>query len=61
MIEPVQATNWARFWRPEIQGYIHAYRSVTGIDLTAVNVGGSVDATLPSVLLRKRLATQAVS
>jgi hypothetical protein len=57
--EPLQATNWARFWRPEIQGYIHAYRSVTGIDLTAVNVGGSVDATLPSVLLRKRLAAQA--
>jgi hypothetical protein len=61
VIEPVQATNWARFWRPEIQGYLHAYRSVTGIDLTAVNVGGSVDATLPSVLLRKRLVTQAVS
>ena len=36
--EPVQATNWARFWRPEIQGYIHAYRSVTGVDLTAANV-----------------------
>jgi hypothetical protein len=59
--EPIQATNWARFWRPEIQGYIHAYRSVTGIDLTAVNVGGGVDATLPSVLLRKRLSAQAVS
>jgi hypothetical protein len=57
--EPLQATNWARFWRPEIQGYIHAYRSVTGVDLTAANVGGSVDATLPSVLLRKRLAAQA--
>ena len=28
-----QATNWARFWRPEIQGYIHAYRAVTGVDL----------------------------
>ena len=31
--EPVQAANWARFWRPEIQGYIHAYRAVTGVDL----------------------------
>jgi len=59
--EPVQATNWARFWRPEIQGYIHAYRSVTGVDLTAANVGGSVDATLPSVLLRRRLAAQAAA
>jgi hypothetical protein len=56
--EPVQATNWARFWRPEIQGYIHAYRSVTGVDLTAANVAGGVDTTLPSVLLRRRLAQQ---
>ena len=31
--EPLQAANWARFWRPEIQGYIHAYRAVTGVDL----------------------------
>jgi hypothetical protein len=61
VVEPLQATNWARFWRPEIQGYLHAYRSVTGIDLTAANVGGAVDATLPSVLLRKRLAEQATS
>jgi hypothetical protein len=27
------AKNWARSW-PEIQGYIHAYRAVTGVDLT---------------------------
>jgi hypothetical protein len=55
--DPVQGTNWARFWRPEIQGYVHAYRSVTGADLT----NGSVNATLPSVLLRKRLAAQAAA
>jgi hypothetical protein len=61
VVEPLQATNWARFWRPEIQGYVHAYRSVTGIDLTAANMGRAVDATLPSVLLRKRLAEQATS
>jgi hypothetical protein len=30
-----QALVWARFWRAEIQGYIHAYRAVTGVDLTA--------------------------
>ena len=30
-----QAANWARYWRAEIQGYIHAYRAVTGVDLTA--------------------------
>ncbi len=29
------ARNWARYFRPEIQGYIHAYRAVTGIDLTS--------------------------
>jgi hypothetical protein len=33
-IEPEQAANWARYWRPELQGYVHAYRAVTGIDLT---------------------------
>ncbi|MGE5047330.1 MAG: hypothetical protein ACM3PC_02080 [Deltaproteobacteria bacterium] len=32
--DPAVAANWARYWRPEIQGYIHAYRAVTGIDLT---------------------------
>ncbi|MBZ4422184.1 hypothetical protein [Myxococcus sp. RHSTA-1-4] len=30
-----QAANWARYWRPDIQSYIHAYRAVTGVDLTA--------------------------
>jgi hypothetical protein len=29
------AKNWARYWRPEIQGYVHATRAVTGVDLTA--------------------------
>jgi hypothetical protein len=30
-----QGANWARFWRSECQGYLHAYRAVTGVDLTA--------------------------
>jgi hypothetical protein len=51
---PAQAANWARYWRPEIQAYIHAYRAVTGVDLTTE----PVNATLPSVLLLKRLAAQ---
>ena len=42
--DPVQAANWARFWRAEIQGYIHAYRAVTGVDLTA-DVADSRQAT----------------
>jgi hypothetical protein len=54
--EPLDAFNWARFFRPQIQGYIHAYRSVTGVDLTENGV--PVDATLPSVLLQKQLLIQ---
>jgi hypothetical protein len=50
VIEPQSAANWARYWRPEIQGYIHAYRAVTGMDLTE-----RVDATMPALLLQQRL------
>jgi hypothetical protein len=57
--EPVQAFNWARFFRPQIQGYVHAYRAATGVDLTAdPTVDARVDATLPAVLLKKRLDMQ---
>lgn len=57
--EPVKALNWARFFRPQGQGYIHAYRAVTGVDLSAdPTVDMRVDSTLPSVLLQKRLASQ---
>ncbi|MCE7987627.1 MAG: carboxypeptidase regulatory-like domain-containing protein [Caldilinea sp. CFX5] len=56
--DPAQAANWAHYWRPEVQGYIHAYRAATGVDLTA-NVTDSQQAALritqPSVLLRQRL------
>lgn len=47
--------GWADLLRPHIQSYIHAYRAVTGVDLSATD---GVDFTMPSVLLRKRLATQ---
>jgi hypothetical protein len=56
--EPSQAFNWARFWRPQAQGYIHAYRAVTGVDLTGTAVDTIVDATMPSVLLQRRLHAQ---
>ncbi|NGO15371.1 8-amino-7-oxononanoate synthase [Streptomyces sp. HC44] len=46
------AANWARYWRTEIQGYVHSYRSVTGADLT----GTPIDAQLPVLHLRRRLA-----
>lgn len=45
-----QAKNWARYWKPEIQGYIHAYRAVTGVDLTSE----PVDATPPWVHLKRQ-------
>ncbi|KQV80825.1 hypothetical protein ASD15_13015 [Massilia sp. Root351] len=56
--ESTQAFNWARFWRPQAQGYIHAYRAATGVDLSADGADAVSDATLPSVLLRQRLAAQ---
>jgi hypothetical protein len=54
-IHQENAANWARYWRPEVQGYVYAYRAATGVDLAAANVSGQVNATLPSVLLRQRL------
>jgi hypothetical protein len=53
--EEDSAKNWARYWRPEIQSYIHAYRTVTGIDLTNPD---AVDYTMPAVHLQKRLTMQ---
>lgn len=56
--EPTQAFNWARFWRPQVQGYIHAYRAATGVDLSIDAADRTAEATLPSLLLRQRLAQQ---
>jgi hypothetical protein len=47
------AAAFAQFWREEVQGYIHSYRAVTGVDLTLE----PVNYTAPSVLLRQRLAS----
>lgn len=44
------AENWAMHWRNSIQRYIHAYRVVTGVDLSE-----RVDATMPSRLLARRI------
>jgi hypothetical protein len=49
------AKNWARYFRAEIQGYLHSYRAVTGIDLTNPE---TVDATIPGILLQKRGGSQ---
>jgi len=57
-----QGANWARFWRTQVQGYMHGYRAVTGVDLTAdpTTVEQSKVRFLPpSVHLQRRLAQQA--
>lgn len=56
-----QAKTWARYWRPEIQGYIHAYLVATGVDVgeeirDSRNAGPRY--VQPSVLLRDRLSAQ---
>jgi len=48
------AASWARYWRQEVQRYIHAYRAVTGVDLSQE----PVNTTMPAVLLQRRLASQ---
>lgn len=52
------AALWARFFRNQIKGYIHAYRSVTSVDLGAevtTSQQQELMSTRPSVLLRRRL------
>ncbi len=57
-----QARNWVRYWRPEIQRYLHAYQAATGVDLAATSqdkqAGLQINATPPSVLLQQRAAQQ---
>jgi hypothetical protein len=57
-----QAAHWARFWRPEVQGYLHAYRAATGADLApseALYLNAAKERGVqPSTLLRQRLAVQ---
>jgi len=55
------AKNWARYWKADIQRYIHGYMSVTGVDLMAevTNTREASQRSLqPSALLRNRLITQ---
>ena len=55
------AKTWARYWRPEIQGYIHAYLSATGVDLSEdiVDARRATNRYIqPLTLLRERLARQ---
>ena len=58
---PINANNWALNWRPEIQSYIHSYRSVTGVDLSAelTDTGRAADRNvLPAIHQARRLNQQ---
>ena len=55
------AENWANIWRDAVYGYIHAYRTVTGVDLSVSTNAVRLDAESymqPSQLLRNRLTAQ---
>jgi hypothetical protein len=56
-----QAKNWVRYWKPELQRYLHGYRVVTGVDLSA-EVTDTQEAQRrylqPSILLQHRLEGQ---
>lgn len=52
------ARDWANYFRPEIQGYIHAYRVATGVDLSVEAKDAQATAERnqsPAVLLERRL------
>jgi hypothetical protein len=56
------ARSWARFWRPEIKGYIYDYQIVTGVDLGGDYQPGTESAwfTEPWVLIRNRMQAKAL-
>jgi len=59
--DQANAKTWARYWRPEIQGYIHAYSSACGVDLSediVDNRAAPARYAQPSSLLAERLAAQ---
>jgi len=61
-IDQDHAKIWARYWRPEIQGYIHAYLAATGVDISEDIVdtrGAPARYVQPSSLLQQRVAAQA--
>jgi hypothetical protein len=54
-----KAEAWARYWKPELQGYIAAYNEVTGVDLSApLGAGKQVDAAPLSMHIARRLREQ---
>jgi len=61
--EANDAAIWARFWRSQIQGYIHAYSAVTGVNLAATleeSVQRELRGAQPSMLMRRRMAGEQI-
>jgi hypothetical protein len=60
IIDRQDAANWARIWRSEIQGYLHAYRTVTGVDVSIEPTEARLRERRqdPSLLLVQRLQEQ---
>jgi hypothetical protein len=60
--DPLAAHEWALSWRPEVQGYIHAYRMATGVtlsdDVVDISSADGPRYQQPSLLLRNRLLQQ---
>jgi hypothetical protein len=60
--DPIAAQGWALEWRPEVQGYIHAYRMATGVslsdDVVEMNSPDAPRYLQPSVLLQNRQLQQ---
>lgn len=50
-INETDAKDWAREWKTTVQGYIHAYRVVTGVDLTDKD---KLDYSMPALHLKRR-------
>ncbi len=51
------ARTWARFWKPEVQGYLYAYQAVTGVDLSSDQPDprtGDLRYVQPALLLEQR-------
>ncbi len=61
VLDQDNAKTWARYWRPEIQGYIHAYLAATGVDISDDIVdfrGAPARYAQPSSLLEERGVAQ---
>ncbi|AXE21096.1 hypothetical protein DR864_26850 [Runella rosea] len=54
----IVAGSWATNFRDNIQRYIHSYRTVTGVDLSADAQQSEASYMQPSVLIQRRLMTE---